>query len=154
MSKKTYLLLIRMIQHQRDEAANLLKASQKKVAEAEAGLEQLKIFRIEYQESFTNALQNGLDIASMKNYQLFIKNLDQSIEQQHVYIKTCEEQFARDKKVWEAAQIKLRTYEKLVEREKEREAMRLMRRERKMEDEFHTSRQAQTRKEDEHESND
>jgi flagellar FliJ protein len=151
MSQKTYKLLINIIQNQRDEAANILKTSQKKLKEAEDKAQQLEEFRREYQESFKNALQNGLDIASMNNYQKFIERLGETIRIQNDYIKLYHAQCEKDKKSWEAIQIKLRTYEKLVDREKQREALIMMRKERKAEDEFQAARQAQQKAEDEHE---
>ena len=148
MSLKTYKLMIGMLQKQSDEVAETMRKSQQDLNQARERLDQLEGFQEEYQEKFKSTLKSGLDIASMRNYQVFMDRLGESIKFQLDHVALCEERFSQAKKAWEVVRIKMQTYEKLVEREQLKELTKLSRRERKMEDELQATRQMQNKTED------
>lgn len=79
-------------------------------------LQQLHGFEVEYQQRLAQAMQQGLGIAAMRDFQIFLKKIEGAIRQQQTEITQARTRWEAGQSAWLEARRKLKTYEVLQHR--------------------------------------
>ncbi len=79
-------------------------------------LKQLQGFQVEYQQRLGQAMRQGLDMAAMRDYQIFLRKIDVAIKQQMLEVERGKTQWENGQSAWLEARRKLKTYEVLSRR--------------------------------------
>lgn len=107
--------------------------------EASQRLELLTQYRDEYQTHFLTAAGNGLGPDAWRNYQHFIRRLDQAIDQARAMVTASQQRTALGQKHWLDQRGKVKAFDTLAHRHQLRVAVADARNEQKQSDE-HTAR--------------
>ena len=73
-------------------------------------------YQVEYGRQFMTQGQGGMSASKLQDYQAFMKNLSQAIEQQRAIVKQFEAENERLKRQWMAAHRKTQSIDFVVER--------------------------------------
>lgn len=111
-----FQLLLKLAERKRKEADRLLGESQQRVQQAEKGLEQLKLYQLEYQQQFTAAGQEGLTSAQLQIHQSFIAKVSSAGEQQRGALLQSRAQLEQVELHWRKTQAHYRAMQKLLEK--------------------------------------
>lgn len=101
----------------------------------EARLQLLIQYRQEYHMLFLEAAGKGLDPGSWRNYQTFLAKLDDAVEQARAMANSAKQRTALGQKNWLDKRGKLKAYDTLAQRFRERVAYEESRHEQKQADE-------------------
>lgn len=96
----------------------------------------LQQYRDEYASRFQLAAQNGLAQREWRNYQEFLKRLDEAIDQQRQSVGLQERHTATGQAQWQQQRAKLKAFDTLSQRHQASEIALETRREQKIQDEF------------------
>jgi len=140
MAQSKYTFLIKLAEDKQAAAAERMRQAQGKVLDAMNRQEQLENFRNEYRERLTTGGMKGMSIAQWQDFQKFLGRLDEAVRIQQGDTEFAKQRFIMERQAWRNEHKKLKAYEKLLEREREREQLVQARREQKMTDEFATRR--------------
>lgn len=110
-------------------------------------LKQLQGFQVEYQQRLGAAMQQGLDMAAMRDYQIFLRKIDVAIKQQVIEVARAKSQWENGQTAWLEARRKLKTYEVLSRRHQQAQNIIDSRLEQREQDEYARRRDAQSVKE-------
>ena len=117
MSQPTPLdSLIEHARAQRDEALQRLARSLAASRAAEDKLGLLESYRAEYRERLAGATANGITVAQLRAYDLFLDKLDAAIEQQRAIARKQAESAAAGRTAWAGSESRLHGYRALRER--------------------------------------
>ena len=83
---------------------------------AEAKLETLLQYRKDYQARFEQALRNGINHSDLRNFQDFIKRLDQAIAQQSEAIEQVRRSVQAGRNELQQSQQKMKSFDTLAQR--------------------------------------
>lgn len=101
---------------QADEAAKVLAGERRRLEEHQARLEQLLMFRNEYQSQFRASAELGMDGHRMRDFKAFIARIDSAIEQQREAVTRAEQTAQARRGQWTQAWGRSRALNKVVER--------------------------------------
>lgn len=76
-------------------------------------LNQLQGFQNEYQQRLCGAMQQGLDMAAIRDFQIFLRKIEQAIRQQRLEIDQAQARWGEGQRAWLEARRTLKTYEVL-----------------------------------------
>jgi flagellar FliJ protein len=96
----------------------------------------LQTFRHEYTAQRKTIAVEGITATDLKNYEIFLKNIDQAIVSQEGAIHQYQEIAKHHMKNWQTCQAKKRSYEVIIERNLQQKQKIANRREQKQMDEF------------------
>ncbi len=113
---KRFKLLLDLAERKRKEAERLLGESQQRVAQAEAGLRQLKQYQLEYQQQFQEAGRNGLSCGGIQTYQSFISKVSATSIQQGYALKQSKAQLEQVEIHWRQAMAHHKAMQKLFDK--------------------------------------
>ncbi|MDH5433573.1 MAG: flagellar export protein FliJ [Gammaproteobacteria bacterium] len=117
MVKSQRLIPIHKIaQNNENKAARELGKSVKKKDDAIDRLEQLMLYRDDYQADLKEKIHKGMPGSQLQQYQLFLQQLNAAISQQTNVIEACEEQLLQDQKQWEAKHSKTKVIGQAMEK--------------------------------------
>ncbi|TCK07071.1 flagellar export protein FliJ [Marinobacterium mangrovicola] len=118
MSKKIdrFQLLLDLAERKRKEMERLLGESQQRVAQAEAGLRQLKQYQLEYQQQFQQAGRSGLSSGGIQTYQAFISKVSATTLQQEQALKQSQAQLEQVEIHWRQAMAHHKAMQKLLDK--------------------------------------
>ncbi|WP_101675903.1 flagellar export protein FliJ [Alloalcanivorax mobilis] len=117
MSASTPLdLLIEQSRKARDHAGRSLADERRGEARAAAQLDTLHQYRGEYCRRLQDAMNNGIDAASLANYQGFIRSLDDAIERARAALADQGERVSASQHHWQQQQHRLSSYDTLATR--------------------------------------
>ncbi|KUM02469.1 flagellar export protein FliJ [Chromobacterium subtsugae] len=133
-----YQLLIHLAEERQQAAAERMSLAQNRLNEARARLEQLDAFREEYRQRLVGGGGKGMSIVQYQDFHRFLSRLDEAMIQQQQDLDRCTQRFVMERQAWQMEYKKLKAYEKLLQREQEREAREEARRQQKQTDEFAT----------------
>ncbi|OBU88031.1 flagellar export protein FliJ [Chromobacterium subtsugae] len=133
-----YQLLIHLAEERQQAAAERMSLAQNRLSEARARLEQLDAFREEYRHRLVGGGGKGMSIVQYQDFHRFLSRLDEAMIQQQQDLDRCTQRFVMERQAWQMEYKKLKAYEKLLQREQEREAREEARRQQKQTDEFAT----------------
>lgn len=139
---QTFVLqpLLDLGQEQLDAAARMLAELIAQENESGQKLQLLKDYRGEYIARFEAAARDGLSPGAWRNYSAFIGRIDEAIAAQQAAVENARVQTAQGKEEWVERRNRLKAYDTLHLRHKEKEAKQKARREQKQIDEHNTNR--------------
>jgi flagellar protein FliJ len=107
-----------LTQKQADAMAVELSALRTRERSASDTLSMLEDCRRDYQLRLERNGRSGIDHTCWTNYQEFLRNLDRAIAQQTKVLALCRQQTQAGLGKWQAARIKLKAFEVLMQRQR------------------------------------
>ncbi|MFB9157656.1 flagellar export protein FliJ [Chromobacterium violaceum] len=135
-----YQLLIQLADERQQAAAERMGMAQSRLAESRSRLDQLDAFREEYRQRLVGGGGQGMSIVQYQDFRRFLARLDEAMIQQQQDVDRCAQRFVMERQAWQMEYKKLKAYEKLLQREQEREVRQEAKRQQKQTDEFATRR--------------
>ncbi len=126
---KRLALLQRLAGQYEQLAAQALGQAVGNVQMQKGRLEELKQFRLEYTQQFTEMARQGIEGETLHSYQNFLQQLDTAIAQQEQTILAAESIKQQKKNEWESKHTTTRVYDKTVARYQKQEQTQQQRRE-------------------------
>ncbi|MFC7368546.1 MULTISPECIES: flagellar export protein FliJ [Vreelandella] len=126
----------------RDKAGKLLAEDRQTQQQTEAQLQSLNRYRAEYAERLQQAMRDGIDPATMYNYQQFLASLDAALSRARQALLAQQKRVQQSQQHWQQEQRKLSSYDTLTSRRLSEEHRRQERHEQKTNDDFVTNRLA------------
>ena len=139
MSKAIQLLIERLLEAE-DRAARAMAMARQDQQRYESQLEALNQYRENYSGQLTDRGSQGLTSFQFGHYQAFINKLDHASKQQLEGLGQVRAVTEKRRKEWLELQQQRKALETLLVRKAEKEALRLLRQEQKLLDEFATFR--------------
>jgi flagellar FliJ protein len=140
MADSKYALLLRLSEEKLEAAAERMRQAQAQQNNAQAKLQQLNDFLLEYQARLKTGGVHGMAIDQWRDFQHFLMRLRDAVQTQQGELERCIQRFMLEKQSWQNERKQLKAYEKLMERERERAERAEARRAQKLTDEFATRR--------------
>jgi len=128
--------LLEIAKRNLNRAAEALAKANRDVVESCNQQERLQTFRHEYIAQRKSIAVEGITATDLKNYEIFLKNIDQAIVSQKGAIHQYQEIAKHHMKNWQTCQAKKRSYEVIIERNLQQKQKIANRREQKQMDEF------------------
>ena len=142
MSHNQLDMLTDLARDARDQAGKLLAQERQTQQQTEAQLQSLNRYRAEYAERLQHAMRDGIDPATMYNYQQFLASLDAALVRARQALTAQQKRVQQSQQHWQQEQRKLSSYDTLASRRLLEEHCRQARYEQKATDDFVTSRVA------------
>lgn len=142
MSHSQLDVLTGLAREARDQASKVLADDRQTQQQTEAQLEALNRYRAEYAERLQQAMRNGIDPATMYNYQQFLASLDAALSRARQALAAQQKRVQQSQQHWQQEQRKLSSYDTLASRRMLEEHRRQQRYEQKASDDFVTGRMA------------
>ncbi|BCA90315.1 MAG: flagellar export protein FliJ [Halomonas sp.] len=142
MSHNQLDMLTDLARDARDQAGKLLAQERQNQQQTEAQLQSLNRYRVEYAERLQHAMRDGIDPATMYNYQQFLASLDAALVRARQALTAQQKRVQQSQQHWQQEQRKLSSYDTLASRRLLEEHRRQARYEQKAADDFVTSRVA------------
>jgi len=142
MSTSQLAMLTDLARGARDEAGKLLAKERQTEQQTTAQLQSLVTYRAEYAERLQTAMREGIDPATMYNYQQFLASLDAALSRARQALAAQQASVQQSQKNWQQEQRKLSSYDTLASRRLLEEHRRSERHEQKTNDDLVTSRLA------------
>ncbi len=129
----------------RDQAGQILANERNNERAVAQQLESLGNYRQEYAQRLQRAMCQGIDPATMGNYQQFLGALDDALERARQALIAQQQRVTKTQQQWQSKQCKLSSYETLTARRVLQEQLAETRREQRLSDEFVTNREVRRR---------
>lgn len=100
----------------RDQAGQLLAGERQSERQVAAQLESLNRYRLEYAERLQQAMHEGIDPASMHNYQQFLASLDAALQRARQALDAQQQRVEQSQQHWQHEQKRLSAFDTLVSR--------------------------------------
>lgn len=144
MSRHTAPLdtLIELAREARDQAGQTLAGDRRNAQQVAEQLTALAGYRQEYAEKLNVAMREGIEPATMHNYQQFLASLDEALERARRAVTAQEERVDRSRQHWQQQQRRLASYDTLAERRAAARRREEQRREQHLSDDLVNSRLA------------
>jgi len=137
MSRSSALdTLIELTREAVDNAGRHLAGARRSQQQAQAQLDTLQHYRQEYSHGLQQAMQQGMEPASLLNYQAFLGSLDDAIARAGQSLRAQAQQVGQRQQHWLEQQRKLNSYDTLVNRRVQAEQLRDSRRDQRLTDEL------------------
>jgi flagellar protein FliJ len=134
--RKTLGMLQGLASKEVDEATEALAKAMKLANDAQAKLEMLNEYRLDYEKNLSKILEDGMGADAYQNFQNFFGKLDQAIAGQQEVIELANQQLKIKKQLWQESQRKKLSYEVLSDRSDKRDYQIEQKKDQKMMDEF------------------
>jgi len=141
-SNKPLDTLIDLARDSRDQAGQALAGEQRNAQQVAEQLSALSGYRQEYADKLNAAMRDGIDPATMRNYQQFLSSLDEALERARRAVAAQEQRVDRTRQHWQQEQRKLSSYDTLAERRAKEQKRKEQRREQNISDDLVNSRLA------------
>jgi len=128
--------LLEIAKRNLDRAAEALAKANRDVIDASNQQQRLQTFRQEYTAQRKSIAVEGITATDLKNFEIFLNNIDQAIMSQDSAIHQYQEIAKHHMKNWQTCQTKKRSYEVIIERNLQQKQKIAARREQKQMDEF------------------
>lgn len=128
--------LIELAEKKLDRAAQALATRNARQRDAEAKLDLLVSYRLDYFTRFGSAAAAGIDNHLLHNFRAFMEKLDTAITEQHAVVADARLSVRAAQTAWQAEQQRLRSYQVLAERRRGTERVRNAKREQREHDEY------------------
>lgn len=142
MSTSQLEMLTELARGARDQAGKVLAQERQSEQQTTAQLQSLVNYRAEYAERLQKAMSEGIDPATMYNYQQFLASLDAALSRARQALAAQQASVRQSQKNWQQEQRKLSSYDTLASRRLLEEHRRSERHEQKTNDDLVTSRLA------------
>lgn len=140
-------MLSNLAKDARDQAGQLLAKERQTEQQAQAQLHALHRYRAEYSERLQTAMRQGIDPASMYNYQQFLASLDAALTRARQALTDQQRRVEKSQEQWRQEQRKLSSYDTLASRRHLEAQRHGARQEQKLNDDLVTSRVARQQSE-------
>ncbi len=120
----------------RDQAGQLLAGERQNERQVAAQLESLNRYRLEYAERLQQAMREGIDPASMHNYQQFLASLDAALLRARQALDAQQQRVEQSQQHWQQEQKRLSAFDTLVSRRDAERLRQEARREQRISDEM------------------
>lgn len=127
--------LIELAKNQADAAGKALAQLQTERQKAQAQLDTLHEYRLDYAQRLQHVTENGLSASNYHNFRQFIATLDQAISQQNKVVAQIDTKIQAGKVRWVEENQRLRSYEALQTRQRDHALQQQNRREQLANDE-------------------
>lgn len=111
--------LIELAKNQADAAGKALAQLQTERQKAQAQLDTLHEYRLDYAQRLQQVTESGLSASNYHNFRQFIATLDQAISQQNKVVAQFDTKIQAGKARWLEENQRLRSYEALQTRQRE-----------------------------------
>ncbi len=128
--------LIDLTKEALDQAARLLAGERRTQQQVLQQLQTLNQYRLEYGQRLQEALQQGIDPASLLNYRAFLGSLDNAIERASQTLRQQQQKVDNSQRLWQEQHRKLNSYDTLVERRQQTVMLHASRAEQRASDEL------------------
>lgn len=128
--------LLERARRARDNAGRALADDRRAEALGEAQLQTLENYRREYSQRLQQALQQGVDNATLANYRRFIQSLDDAIGQARQALSRQQHRVSASRQLWQTQQRTLSSYDTLLTRRAAQQQRQQARLERRHDDEL------------------
>ncbi|GGX78098.1 hypothetical protein GCM10007160_01660 [Litchfieldella qijiaojingensis] len=128
--------LIDLAREARDNAGQALATDRRSRQQVEVQIETLGRYRLEYAQRLQQAMFDGIDPATMHNYQAFLRSLDAALERARRALDEQQQRVQASQQHWQQQQRKLSSYDTLATRRAEQASRRESRREMRHSDEI------------------
>jgi flagellar FliJ protein len=142
MSTSQLEMLTDLARGARDQAGKTLAQERQTEQQTTAQLQSLLGYRAEYAERLQKAMRDGIDPATMYNYQQFLASLDAALSRARQALAAQQASVQQSQLNWQQEQRKLSSYDTLASRRLLEEHRRSERHEQKTNDDLVTSRLA------------
>lgn len=115
--------------------ARELGEGQKRLADAETRLAELKAYHADYHRAYRQRAENGTGVTTLRDFQAFLARLEQALAQQEKVVAAAHEQVAAQRRNWQGAARQVQAVESVVDRWRSAEARAGEQREQKETDE-------------------
>lgn len=137
MSKTPALnVLIDVANEAVDDAAKSMQKAAADRDKAQAQLEMLHNYRLDYAQRLQASAQGGVTASNYLNFRRFLATLDDAISQQNNMVAQSETRLEAGRQQWVAEKRRLSAYEALSSRQRQQVALREARREQRASDEL------------------
>lgn len=140
--------LIELARGERDQAGQALASERQNERQVSGQLESLQQYRLEYAERLQQAMREGIDPATMRNYQQFLNSLDDALARAREALAAQQQRVGQRRAQWQQEQRKLSSYDTLVSRRDAHQRRQEARQELRLSDELVNGRMARTRSRD------
>lgn len=137
--------LIELARGSRDQAGQALAQENRNEQQVAGQLESLRQYRLEYAQQLQQAMREGIDPATMRNYQQFLDSLDTALDRARQALETQQQRVGQRRAQWQQEQRKLSSYDTLASRRQEQQQRREARQELHLSDELVNGRLARAR---------
>jgi flagellar FliJ protein len=137
--------LTELAKEARDEAGRALAKERNNERQVVQQLESLGAYRQEYAQRLQQAMREGIDPATMFNYQAFIAALDDALARAREALAAQQKRVSSTQKQWQNEQSRLSSYNTLAARRALEEQRAEARREQRLSDELVTNREVRRR---------
>ncbi len=96
--------------------ARELGDAQRRLADAEARLEELRTYRGEYMCAYRKRVEDGTSVRALRDFQAFLARLDEALRQQEQVVATAREQTAGSRRNWQGAARQVKAVDSVVQR--------------------------------------
>ncbi|MCC5883927.1 MAG: flagellar export protein FliJ [Halomonas sp.] len=120
----------------RDQAGQLLAGERQNERQVAAQLESLNRYRLEYAERLQQAMHEGIDPASMHNYQQFLASLDAALQRARQALDAQQQRVQQSQQHWQQEQKRLSAFDTLVSRRDAEQQRQEVRRDQRTSDEM------------------
>lgn len=120
----------------RDQASQLLAGERQNEHQVAAQLKSLKSYRLEYAERLQQAMRDGIDPASMHNYQQFLASLDAALQRARQALEAQQQRVQQSQHQWQHEQQRLAAFDTLITRRDADQQRQDARREQRINDEL------------------
>lgn len=128
--------LLDLAREKREEAARVLNAATAAWQQAQNKQSQLEGFRKDYEQRLTQAGGNGISVQQWRDFQAFLTKLDMAVAQQAAEVTRRANIRTEAQAGWMAEERKVKSFETLATRHRQREEAKESKREQKQMDEF------------------
>lgn len=137
--------LIELTRQSRDGAGKNLADDRKRSFDTSSQLATLTSYRQEYASQLQDMLRKGTDTATLRNYQQFLKTLDEAIARARDTLVQQEQRVASSRQQWQQQQQQLSSYDTLASRRAQQQRQQEQRREQMQSDESSSNMSARRR---------
>ncbi|CAM4131470.1 flagellar export protein FliJ [Vreelandella rituensis] len=116
MSASQFDTLIELARNSRDQAGLSLANERKNEQQTVAQVESLGRYRQEYAQRLQTSMRQGIDPASMYNYQQFLASLDAALVKARQALAAQQQRVTQSQQYWQQEQRKLSSYDTLASR--------------------------------------
>jgi flagellar protein FliJ len=95
--------------------AQNLATIERKVAEAEAKLQELERYRADYDKQFAQRAGAGIGVTALRDYQAFLARLSEAIKQQQAVVKRAQSERDAERMRWQEAAKRAKALGHVVE---------------------------------------
>jgi flagellar FliJ protein len=115
--------------------ARELGDGQRRLADAESKLNELKAYHGEYQRGFRQRAEDGTSVTALRDFQAFLARLELAVGQQEKIVAAAREAVAAQRRNWQGAARQVKAVESVVDRWRSAEVKEGERRDQKETDE-------------------